>query len=429
MGIIKESAGLLFWKRHKILHYIYIAISLLLSVIILYKIPYQRTFVAYLCLLFNLGPSSIIIVLYIPLGLLFRLFGKKIPHIVNNTFSAIVDFVSIVCYLWLIPLFVITLAYLFTLLKHFYLLFIIFIGIFGVLAWKISKENRIISKESNISVIYAVRKKWINTYLKWAVLCQISLLLILICGVLEHSHFTIIDSIVMSLGIFIAFYYFFFDAYFNSYSNDYSNEQFVFFLRSFKVDELIESNILSAIHDVFVENFHYRKTRLLRIGNPNLKMYISERGVDTFFLPKLEWQPIVKRYIHEALVIVVLINVNKKKRYDIYADQTNFTAGVIWELYNNFDCCKKFIYCIDEISTLDVSDFLNVLDNEKRNQSLTSCIVKLINENKTQIYQDDRCVFTFDSNQCLCFKDIKSAVKYKLNIDIYESECLSNFEI
>jgi choline kinase len=120
---------------------------------------------------------------------------------------------------------------------------------------------------------------------------------------------------------------------------------------------------------------------------------------------------VVRRYINDSKAVVVLINV--PKRDDDQEDgQVQFTQGVIWELYNNIEHRDKFIYCIDKISSHTSSGYLDLLDEDKKEHSLTKCIVSLLDQAESTTFPEDRCVFTYDGENCVLFNELKEAVKH-----------------
>lgn len=229
----------------------------------------------------------------------------------------------------------------------------------------------------------------------------------------------------MSIYILFVAYYAYISPYRNTYSKEYSNKNFVFFLRSFQIDDSVEDNIISAINSGLSYTAK-NKLRILRIGNPSLTMYDAAFGADTFFLPTNDWQPVVRKYISEAKAVVVLINVPKTED-NSESSQAKFTQGVIWELYNNLEHRRKFIYCIEKISTHTSSGYLELLDDEKKDTLLTNCIVSILDYAQTTAFTDDRCIFTYDGEKCLLFNKIESAVKYTLGQNLNFDEIFEEY--
>ena len=420
MAILKQRLIISYLEKHKIGGILGAVISLILTVMLIYFIPYENTVITYLVILAYFVTPLITFLLYVPLGLLLRIFNKQIPAIICNLFTLILDIVSVICYIWILPLFIIAAVYIILLVKPFYYLFIILAILLCIMGTKILNNNKILSQGITIEQIIEIRREWMKQYGKIAVFTFIVFVSIMICGILQHKFFSVVDCVIISLFVLITFYRYLFGTFSTTYNKIYSTKDFIFFLRSFKIDDLTESNILSDIHDGIT--YKNRNFRILRIGNPLLQMHAPDIGVDTFFLPQDDWQPVVRNYIKDANLIVVLINIPQINK-DM--PKVNFTQGVIWELYNNFEYNNKFIYCIDNISTQKSDDFLATLDEDKYNSKLTECIVKLIEESDYHYF--NRCIFTYNGEECICFKDIKTAVKYKLDDDIFEGDILHAF--
>ena len=190
------------------------------------------------------------------------------------------------------------------------------------------------------------------------------------------------------------------------------------------LDDEKESDIISDIHSGLHRHSFFHALRILRIGNPSLLMYRPQLGADTFFLPTENWQPVVRKYVNEAKMIIVLINVNNKIH-----EETKFTQGVIWELYHNYPLRDKFIYCIDKFSEQDSHSFIEILDETQKQHPLTTCILKLLDEHKNIVFDNDQCAFTFDGKDCQCYEDLSTAVKAKLSSDGNEINHSHSFSI
>lgn len=308
--------------------------------------------------------------------------------------------------------------------------FFLFLPVFSLtvyLQYSITHNNRIISTETDINVIQAFRLEWSKKRLKWIVLLFLLLSCLLILGICEHKSFSIIDCIAISTYYLFLTYHIFVAPYRNTYSKEYQNKNFVFFLRSFRLDNSVEGDVISAINDGLNYTMKNR-LRVLRIGNPSLTMYDSIFATDTFFLPTHDWQPVVRRYINDSKAVVVLINVPKSEE-TAEGDSIQFTQGVIWELYNNIEQREKFIYCIDKISNQKSSEYLALLDEEKKDHTLTKCVVSLLDYAQSAIFEEDRCVFTYDGKKCLIFNKLKSAVRYTLGQMLSYDETFEEFNI
>lgn len=392
---------------------IYAVVSCAMTVSLLVGMPYERTVMLYVMVALFLGTFLLTAVLFGTARLFFGIFGKKkIPESLAVVLGNVVNFCSIFLTACFVPVCIIVLVYFFSLFKVSVLLFLLVCGIYLYLGYGIMSNNRILSKETDIDVIQSFRAEWSRKRMKWVVLLFVVMLLLMALGVREHRSFSVVDCIAISIYLLAVTYYIFVDPYVNTYSKEYSNKDFVFFLRSFLIDNSVEEKIISDIHDGLNYTFT-NKVRILRIGNPSLTMYGPAFGADTFFLPTEDWQPVVRRYINDSKAVVVLINV--PKRDDDQEDgQVQFTQGVIWELYNNIEHRDKFIYCIDKISSHTSSGYLDLLDEDKKEHSLTKCIVSLLDQAESTTFPEDRCVFTYDGENCVLFNELKEAVKHVL---------------
>ena len=424
-GFIDKILELLYSSKWVMISFI--ILSILIAVLILIGMPYEKTIILYLLVSSFFGTYLITAVLLVPAGLFFRIFGRKIPKSLSDFFGLIINICSFFCLSCFLPSSIITLVFFFSLFKVSFFLFLPVFAITIYLQHNITNNNKIISTETDINTIQTFRLEWSKKRLKWIVLLFILLSCLLILGICEHKSFSIIDCIAISTYYLFLTYQIFIAPYRNTYSKEYQNKNFVFFLRSFRLDNTVESDVISAINDGLNYTMKNR-LRVLRIGNPSLTMYDSTFGTDTFFLPTHDWQPVVRKYINDSKTVVVLINIPKSEE-TAEVSSVQFTQGVIWELYNNIEHRDKFIYCIDKISNQKSADYLAMLDEEKKGHTLTKCIVSLLDHAQSTTFEEDRCVFTYDGRKCLIFNKLKSAVKHTLDQMLSYDETFVEFNI
>ena len=407
-------------RKIQIAGIIYTAIT---TIGLILMFPYDRTLFLYLVPLSYIGPYIIILTLYLPFFLIFKAFGKeKITGPIGIILSTILE-VSIVIFGGLcLPLALVCLLYFLTGTNV--ILCIITFLLVGYIGYQFEQTNKRLSHESNIDSILSIRKEWMNVYFKWVILVLVCIACLMGIGIYRHKYFTMIDCVVLSIQSAIIIFQTALSPYYNTYNSKYSDKEFAFFLRSFKIDNEKESDIISDIHQGLHKHSFFRPLRILRIGNPSLLMYSPQLGADTFFLPSENWQPVVRHYVNEAKIIIVLINVNNKIH-----EETKFTQGVIWELYHNYPLRDKFIYCIDKFSEQDSHSFIEVLDETQKQHPLTTCIVKLLDEHKDHAFDNDQCAFTFDGKDCQYYEDLTTAVKARLSSDKNEVDHIHGFSI
>jgi hypothetical protein len=408
--------------KHKlgIAYIIYMAI---ITIGLLLIIPYDRTLFLYIVPISYFGPYIIIFTLYIPFFIIFKAFGKEtITGPIGIILSVILE-VSVVISSGLhIPMALICLVYFLTGTNVILCIATFLIG--GYIGYRLEETNKRLSNESNIDSVLSIRKEWMNVYLKWSILVLVCIACLMGIGIYRHKYFTMIDCVVLSLQSAIIIFQVVLSPYYNTYNNKYSEKEFAFFLRSFKIENEKEEDIISDIHNGLHKHSFFHAPRILRIGNPSLLMYSPQLGADTFFLPSENWQPVVRKYVNEAKIIIVLINVNNKIH-----EETKFTQGVIWELYHNYPLRDKFIYCIDKFSEQDSHSFIEVLDVTQKQHPLTTCIVKLLDEHKNIIFDNDQCAFTFDGKYCQCYENLSTAIKANLSSDGNEINHSHSFSI
>lgn len=381
----------------------------IISIVLLLMIPYDRPFFLYLVPLSYMAPYVIILILYVPFHFIFRLFGKKkIDGPIGIALSVILEVTILLSSCQHLPIMLICFLYFLT--GTSVLLFIAVFFLVGYVGYKLTRANAKLSVESDIDSVISVRKQWIREYLKWAVLALIGIVCLMGLGVYRHKYFTMIDCVVLSIQSAVIIFQTVLLPYYNTYNDHYNDKEFVFFLRSFKIENETESAIVSKIHKALSNHSFFHTYRILRVGNPSLLMYSPEMGVDTFFLPSENWQPIVRKYVEIAKYIVVLINVHNQQDNEV-----RFTQGVIWELYNNYSLREKFVYCIYNYSQQDSLSYINTLDNDKIDHPLTDCIARLLDKHDDLMFEDDICAFTFDGIRCRCYEGLTTAVKAKLS--------------
>lgn len=416
-----------FLSGSKWLMVIYAILSVVVAVLLLIGMPYDKTVILYLMASFFFGPLALTAALFVPVGLLFRIFGRSIPKPLAIFLGNIVNFFSIFFVAGFIPSVIIVIVFYLSLFKLSFFLSLFVLGVSLYLGYGIMSNNKILSTETDIEVIQSFRLAWCERRLKWVLLLFVLLSVLLILGIREHKLFSMIDCTAMSVYLLFVAYHIYISPYRNTYSKEYSKKDFVFFLRSFRIDNTVEEKIISAIHD----GLNYtviNKLRILRIGNPSLTMYEPAFGADTFFLPTHDWQPLVRKYINDSRAVVVLINVPKRDE-DVENNQLQFTQGVIWELYNNIEYRDKFVYCIEKISSHTSSGYLDLLDSDKKEHSLTKCIISILDYAQSVKFVEDRCIFTYDGEKCLLFDEMKSAVKYTIGQRLYDDETFVEFLI
>jgi hypothetical protein len=93
MAILKQRLIISYLEKHKIGGILGAVISLILTVMLIYFIPYENTVITYLVILAYFVTPLITFLLYVPLGLLLRIFNKQIPAIICNLFTLILDIV------------------------------------------------------------------------------------------------------------------------------------------------------------------------------------------------------------------------------------------------------------------------------------------------------------------------------------------------
>ena len=421
---ITEIQNLL--KRDTIKHKLGIAYMIYMAIVtigLLLMIPYDRTLLLYIVLISYFGPYIIIFTLYIPFFLIFKAFGKeKITGPIGIILSIILEVSQIISAGLYLPMALICLVYFLTGTNV--ILCIIGFLLMGYLGYQFEQTNKRLSNESNIGSVLSIRKEWMNVYFKWAILLLVCIACLMGIGIYRHKYFTMIDCIALSIQSAIIIFQVILSPYYNTYSNKYSDKEFAFFLRSFKIEDEKEKDVISEIHKGLHKHSFFNAPRILRIGNPSLLMYGPQLGADTFFLLSENWQPVVRKYVNDAKITIVLINVNNKIH-----EETKFTQGVIWELYHNYPLRDKFIYCIDKFSEQDSHSFIEILDETQKQHPLTTCILKLLDEHKNIVFDNDQCAFTFDGKDCQCYEDLSTAVKAKLSSDGNEINHSHSFSI
>lgn len=401
----------------------YFAYMAIVSIGFILMIPYERAFFLYIVPLSYFGPYIIVLLLYIPCYLIFKAFGKdKITGPVGMLLSSILEVSIIICGGLIYPLGLMCLIYFITGTNVFLLVAVFFLV--GYIGYKQELVNRRLSSESSIDSVLAVRKQWLDEYLKWVILALVLIVCLMGIGIYRHKYFTMIDCVVLGIQSAVIIFQTALSPYYNTYYNNYNDKDFVLFLRSFKIDNTRESDIISKIHSGLSGNRIFDKPRILRIGNPSILMYSPELGADTFFLPSEDWQPVVRSYVENAKVIIVLINISNGQ-----TDGTKFTQGVIWELYHNYSLREKFVYCFDKFSEQRSGDYIDVLDDSQKRHPLTQCITQLLDEHKDLDFDNDQCAFIFDGETCRCYENVSTAIKALLSSNGNEVNCMCSFPV
>lgn len=238
-----------FLSRSKWLMVIYAILSVVVAVLLLIGMPYDKTVILYLMASFFFGPLALTTALFVPVGLLFRIFGRSIPKPLAIFLGNIVNFFSIFFVAGFMPSVIIVIVFYLSLFKLSFFLSLFVLGVSLYLGYGIMSNNKILSTETDIEVIQSFRLAWCERRLKWVLLLFVLLSILLILGIREHKLFSMIDCTAMSVYLLFVAYHIYISPYRNTYSKEYSKNDFVFFLRSFRIDNTVEEKIISAIHD------------------------------------------------------------------------------------------------------------------------------------------------------------------------------------
>ena len=116
-GFIDKILELLYSSKWLMISFI--ILSILIAVLILIGMPYEKTIILYLLVSSFFGTYLITAVLLVPVGLFFRIFGRKIPKSLSDFFGLIINICSLFCLSCFLPSSIITLVFFFSLLRLF----------------------------------------------------------------------------------------------------------------------------------------------------------------------------------------------------------------------------------------------------------------------------------------------------------------------
>lgn len=173
--------------------------------------------------------------------------------------------------------------------------------------------------------------------------------------------------------------------------SNYCKPYYILFLRRFIKDgnPQVQECLDALLHNT-------SGLSIMQIGNPQTLLF-SSSSYDTVYLPSTNWKPYLKKYINCARLVFSIIDTSE---------------GVIWEMVENVEHLKKYIYCILDWEQIDeIKRRLN--EHTSLNGELNIKFQRFLSYMQAQEAKEMTMV-AFESNKIIYTSNMMAMLEYKL---------------